>query len=146
MPETLLARLRRQRRRICAQLRKFEPLVADYQAKLARIEARMQELDPQLWVPPRHYRPNPVFARGELPRLAMAIMRQANRPMGTLDIAMRALAIKGVTQPGPGRRKLIRTRMVQLLGGWAKRGLVVRVGRGRATRTTLVRQKQLESR
>jgi hypothetical protein len=138
MPETPLARLRRHRRRICAQLRKLEPLVADYQAKLARIEARMQELDPQLWMPPRHYRPNPVFARGELPRLAMTIMRRANRPMGTLDIAMRALALKGVTQPGPGLRKLIRTRMVQTLGKWAKRGLVVRVGRGKATRSVLL--------
>jgi hypothetical protein len=138
MPRTPLNRLRRQRAGIVAQLRKLEPLVADYQAKLARVEARMQELDPQLWMPPRHYRPNPVFARGELPRIALAIMRQANGPLPTLTIAMMALARKGVTQPGPGLRKLIRIRLTQMMGKWEKRGIVRRVGRNKATRNVLV--------
>jgi hypothetical protein len=137
MPDKPLTRLRRQRRRVIAQLAKLEPLAASYRDKLARIEARIQELDPQLWMPPRHYRPNPVFARGELPRIAMAIMREEGAPLATITIAMRALARKGVTQPGPGLRRLICIRLVQTLGKWAKRGLVRRVGRNKATRSVL---------
>jgi hypothetical protein len=118
----------------------LEPLVADYQAKLARVDAKIQELDPQLWMPPRHYRPNPVFARGELPRIAMSIMREEAAPLATITIAMRALAQKGVTQPGPGLRKLIRIRLTQMMGTWEKRGIVRRVGRNKGTRSVLADQ------
>ena len=61
MPDTELQSLRRKRRRICANLAKLEPLVADYHAKLASVEAAILAIDPQLWLPPRRYKPNPVF-------------------------------------------------------------------------------------
>jgi len=67
---------------------------------------------------------NPVFARGA--------------PLATAVIAMRALARKGVTQPGPGLRKLIRLRLLaQYLGAQEKRGLVIKVGVGKTTRRKL---------
>jgi hypothetical protein len=75
MPDTELASLRRKRRRICANLTKLEPMVADYHAKLATVEAAILAIDPQLWLPPRRYKPNPAFARQELPRLVMGILR-----------------------------------------------------------------------
>ncbi len=65
MPDTELANLRRRRCRIHANLAKLEPLVADYHAKLAQVEAAIMALDPQLWLPPRRYKRNPVFARQE---------------------------------------------------------------------------------
>lgn len=67
--------LRQKRRRICTNLAKLEPLVADYHAELASVEAEILRLDPQLWLPPRRYKPNPVFVRQELPRLTLAILR-----------------------------------------------------------------------
>lgn len=139
MPEKETSRLRRQRRRVVAQLRKLEPLVADYQAKLDRIDTRLRELDPELFIAPRHYKPNPVFARQELPRLAMAIMREAGEPLPVGVIAVRALARKGVTAPGPGLRKLIRVRLQQYLGVQEKRGAVVKVGTGNVTRRGLAK-------
>jgi hypothetical protein len=52
-------------------------------------------------------------------------------------IAVRALAVKGVTLPGPGTMKLTRTRLVQFLCQLDKRGITVKVGRGKATRRAL---------
>lgn len=139
MPEKETTRLRRQRRRVVANLRTLEPQVAIYREKLDRIDARLRELDPELFIAPRHYKPNPVFTRQELPRLAMAIMREEGAPLPVGVIAVRALARKGVTAPGPGLRKLIRVRLQQYLGVQEKRGVVVKVGTGNATRRGLVK-------
>ena len=73
-----ITKLRRARLRVTRQLAKLEPMVEGYRAKLAQIEARILEIDPQLWLPPRRYQPQPYFARRELPRLVMQIMREAN--------------------------------------------------------------------
>ena len=58
-------------------------------------EAAIQRIAPELNLPPRRYRPNPYFKRGELPRLALDIMREAGEPLATRTIAARALAAKG---------------------------------------------------
>jgi hypothetical protein len=73
----------------------LEPMVADYHAKLATVEAAILAIDPQLWLPPRRYKPNPVFARQELPRLVMGILRDAKEPLAVRDIARLTLAAKG---------------------------------------------------
>ncbi len=54
MPEKEQTRLCRQRRRVVANLRNLEPLVAGYREKLDRIDARLRELDPELFIAPRH--------------------------------------------------------------------------------------------
>lgn len=138
MPEKPLTKLRRARRCVVANLRRLEPLVAGYQAKLARLDAQIQELDPRLPLPPRHYKPNPVFARGELPRLVMAILREAKAPLPVGVIAVRALAMKGVERPGPGPRKLIRVRVSNLFWVWDRRGVTRKVGAGNGTRRGLI--------
>ncbi len=79
-----------------------------------------------------------MFSRKELPRIAMEIMREEGKPPPVGVIVVRALARKGVTQPGPGLRKLIRVRLQQYLGAQEKRGVVVKVGTGNATRRGLV--------
>lgn len=137
MPETELQSLRRKRRRVCANLAKLEPLVADYRAKLCVIEARMQTLDPRLWLPPRRYKANPVFARRELPRLAMEALRAAREPLAVRDIAQYALAAKGVTLPEPRVMKTTRVRLQQFLGKLDHRGVTRKVGTGNGTRRAL---------
>ena len=116
MPDTELQSLRRKRRRICANLAKLEPMVTDYHAKLAAVEARILALDPQLWLPPRRYKPNPVFARQELPRITLAILREAREPLAVRHIARLALAAKGVRYPEPSIMKRTRVRLQQYLG------------------------------
>ena len=137
MRDTDLTKLRRKRSRIHFQLAKLEPLVAAYHAKLVEVEAAILALDPQLWLPPRRYQPNPHFARNELPRLAIAILREANEPLPTRVIARRALAAKGVVYPDRRAFKVTRTRLVQFLSKLDRRGITRKVGQGKATRRAL---------
>ncbi len=116
MADTELQSLRRKRRRVCANLTKLEPLGAGYHARLAEIEARMQDLDPRLLLPPRRYKANPVFARQELPRLTMAILRAAREPLAVREIARKALAAKGVRFPDKRVWRTTRVRLQQYLG------------------------------
>jgi hypothetical protein len=46
-------------------------------------------LAPELPLPTRHrtYQPNPYFMRGELPRVALAILREAGEPLPIRVIA-----------------------------------------------------------
>jgi hypothetical protein len=75
MRDSELTKLRRKRQRIHRQLDKLEPLLAGYHGMLRDTEARILELAPELNLRMRTYLPNPIFARGELRRLALDIVR-----------------------------------------------------------------------
>jgi hypothetical protein len=94
-------------------------------------------LDPQLWLPPSRYKPNPVFARQELPRLTLTILREAREPLAVNDIARLALATKGVKYPEPRVTKTTRVRLEQFLGKLDRRGVARKEGSGNATRRVL---------
>src|SRR5215469_10986887 len=138
MPDTELTKLRRARSRAHLKLKQAEAIVAGYQAKLADLEARIQAIAPDIWLPPRFYQPNPVFARNELPRLAMIVLRQADEPLAVRDIARATLAMKGVRHPDRRRWKITRVRLQQWLLKQDQRGVTVKVGSGNATRRRLV--------
>ncbi len=108
-----LANLRCKRCYIHKRLDYLEPWVARLRADLAETEAAIQAVAPQLNLPPRRYAPNPYFARGELPRLALAIMREAREPIGVREIAIRALATKGIRYPDRRAMKLTRLRLIR---------------------------------
>jgi hypothetical protein len=103
MVDPPLKKLRAKRIRIHKQLDKLEPMVAGYRAKLAEVEAAIQAIAPELPLPARHrtYRANPYFVRGELPRVALAIMREAGEPLPVRVIAA------PVRWPGRGAARLI---------------------------------------
>jgi hypothetical protein len=119
--------LRRARTRIHRVLERLEPIVAGDREKLARIESEIQAIASELDLPPRRYKPNPHFARGELPRIAMDILRDASDPMAVREIAVKPLAWKGVTLPDRRTMKPTRLRLAQTFGLWAKRGIGVTV-------------------
>jgi hypothetical protein len=79
MPDSDLTKLRRARSRCHLKLKQTEARVAAYQAKLADLETRIHEITPALQLPARQRTPSPIFARGELPRLALGIMREEGR-------------------------------------------------------------------
>ena len=137
MRDSDLTKLRRKRSRVHQALDRLEPPVADYRAKLAELEAAIQGLAPELQLHPRRYKPNPVFARGELPRLALAVMREAGEPIPTRLIAARVLALKGIPLPDPRTIKLTRLRLQQTFAKWTRRGLLVTCGKGKARRRML---------
>lgn len=146
MPEKEITKLRRKRIRIHRALDRLEPLVAGYRAKLARIEARIQEIAPELPLSGRRRTPNPHFARGELTRLALTVMREAGGPMKVREIAAEALRRKSLCAPSQGlyppSRALLRRTVHRLHGTFSvlgERGLVGKVGKGKETRRSLYR-------
>ena len=90
----------------------------------AMIEAEIQAISPELFLQPRRYKRNTHFARGELPRIAMDLLRTTPGPISVREIAVAALARKGVTLPDRRGMKLTRVRLAQMFGVWAKRVLV----------------------
>jgi len=132
--ESELTKLRRKRSRIHRQLDRLEPLLADYQAKLADTEARIHALAPELWLQSRHRRPNPIFGHGELTRFALDVMREAGEPLAVAVIAVRMLARKGIALPDPRLRCRTRERLRRMFASLQERGVTVRVGHGNASR------------
>src|SRR2546423_1008038 len=106
-----LASLRRKRIRLHKRLDKLEPLVARCQDELARVEAAIQTLDPHLDLPDRPYKPDPIFARGELRRLALDVMRGAGEPLSLQAISSATLAAKGIRLPDPHTMRRTRRRL-----------------------------------
>ncbi len=137
MGDSDLTKLRRARARVTMRIQLLEPQLAGYYAKLAELEAQIHEIAPELTLPPRRYAPNPHFARGELPRLAMDILRRAGEPLATREVAVRALARKGITLPDSRTLKVTRTRLQNVFSAWQKRGVSVNVGNGRTAKRAL---------
>ena len=135
---TNLGTLRRRRLYIHRQLDRYEPLVERLRANLADCNAAIQAMCPDLGLPPRRYKPNPHFARGELPRLTLAILRDAGRPLSTREIVLRALEHKGVIYPDRRSLKLTRLRVQQAFARFNERGITQNVGSGRAGKRELV--------
>jgi hypothetical protein len=140
MPDRTLANLRRKRVYIHKQLDRWEPLVARLRASLAETEAAIQAIRPELQLHPRRYGRNPYFARGELPRVAMDVMREAGEPLAVRTIAVRALAAKGIALPDPRAMRWTRLRLQQVMARWQAKGVVRTVGSGRETRRELVEE------
>lgn len=80
MNSRTLANLRRKRLYIHKLLNRLEPAVARLRASLVETGAAIQAVAPDLNIPPRFYKPNQHFARGELPRIVREIMWQAGEP------------------------------------------------------------------
>ena len=91
-----IANLRRARVRCHKQLKQTEALLTGYQAKLAEIEARIFAIAPEIDLPFRFHKPNPVFARGEMTRLVLTVLREADRPLLMREIAAALMARKGI--------------------------------------------------
>src|SRR5208282_6397771 len=102
MRQTELTRLRRKRYAIQRALMSIERALALHQTRLAEVEAAIPALDPVPALPlPRPGR-TPIFARGELARLAPDILRQAGWPLAMREMVRYCLAAKGL--PFPDRR------------------------------------------
>jgi hypothetical protein len=59
---------------------------------------------------------DPRFARGGLPRIALALLREASEPPAVRVVAPRALALRGCHTPDRRTFKLKRIRVAQLFG------------------------------
>ena len=138
MSNPYLARLRLARVRCNENIARLESLLAFQRSRREAIEAAIQDLEPELKLPPATRRPNPVFKRGEITRLALEVMREANEPLAISVITVRILAKKGVDLPTPTIRKMTKSRLRAALLAFGKRGVVCTVGVGEDRKKELV--------
>jgi hypothetical protein len=136
MVATTLAKLYAARLRAQRQIAKLEPQLIGYRAHLAEIEAKIIKRDGLLFLP-HHRRFNPYFKHGELPRIALQLMREADGYVTVRWLAAHALAMKGCPYPTPGVMKQTRRRLSSMLTTWNKRGITVKVGTWNASRHRL---------
>jgi hypothetical protein len=120
--DTDLTKLRRARSRAHFALKQAETLAQTYRDKLAGIEAAIQAIAPDLQLPVRLRKPSPIFARGELRRFALDMLREAGRPLAIREIALAALAAKGVKFPNRRTMKATRVRLREAFGAFEARG------------------------
>ena len=132
-----LTKLRRARSRCHFALKQAERLAESYRDKLADLEARIQAIAPDLQLPSRLRKPNPIFARGELRRLAIDMLREADEPLSIRDMALGALKAKGVRFPDRRTMKATRVRLREAFAKLQGRGMARTVGSGRKTRRLL---------
>ena len=124
MPETEITKLRRARIRCHKSLKQTEALLAGYQAKLARLDAAIYAIAPELDLPLRFRKPNPIFARGEFSRFILDVLREAERPLTMREIAAAMLDRKGVVVIDASLREYICHRLSCQLSVLHKRGLI----------------------
>ena len=131
MPETELTKLRRARIRCHKKLKQTEALLAGYQAKLADLESKIRAICPELDLPLRTRKPNPIFKHGELSQMALAVLREAGEPLPIRVITVRMLAKKGIILPDPAMRFAVRKRVRVAFCALDRRGVTVVIGGGR---------------
>jgi hypothetical protein len=105
---------------------------------VADLEARIQAIASDLQLQPRLRTPNPIFARRELRRLAIEMLREAGKPLTIRDMALGALKAKGVRFPNRRTMKVTRVRLREVFAKLQDRGVARTAGSGRAARRALV--------
>jgi hypothetical protein len=96
------------------------------------------DLDPETIKPKRPYRRNRYFARNELSRLCLGVLRiAAGEPLSTNDIAGRVIAAKGFDVGDAILRAAIRDQVGSIVKRLHRDGAIETVGAGRASKWKL---------
>jgi hypothetical protein len=99
--------------------------------RLKAVEQELQTLDPRLDLTPPERTPNPYFARKELGRLILGVLREAEKPLRRGELVIRVLAAKGAPIPPKGMLEYVHHRVPCILLGLKRRGIVERLsGKG----------------
>ena len=138
MKDTDVTKLRRARSRAHFALKQAETLAQDYRIELADLEARIEAIAPDLQMPARPRKPNPIFKRGELARLALTMLRTSDRSLAIREMALGALAAKGIRFPDRQTMRQTHVRLREVFAKLQDRGVARTVGTGKATQRALV--------
>lgn len=138
MPKTPLHKLRLARARTLERIEAAELVLFLYRVRLAKIELAINRLAPELPLDGRVQKPNPIFKRGEIARMAMDCLREATGPLTIPGIAVAILRAKGVEWPDSQTIRVTRRAINVAMPAWERRGIVQRHGRGNQTRWGLV--------
>jgi hypothetical protein len=133
-----LERLRHARRVCNENIAKLESRLAYQHGRREAIEAEIQSIAPDLQLPAPRRKPNAIFKRGEVPRLAFKVLREAGEPLAVSVIARRVLQAKGIELPTIRVQRRTRSHIRCMFSAWGKRGVVRTVGVGNKAKRELV--------
>ena len=138
----VISALREKRALVSGLIEKLERKLEQHRADLTHIDGVLRlfqpEHDPTSIKPKRTYaRRTRYFARNELSRLVMDILRGADDLITTEAIAGRIIEAKGFNDGDAALRKAIGEQCLALLRLFRKRGTVEQIGLGRGMRWKL---------
>jgi hypothetical protein len=137
MAEThVVTALRAKRAEVSGHVADLERKLARHRANLANIDATIRlfapELNPDTIPPKRTYRRTRYFAKGELSRRVLSVLRQASgKPMTTAAIASAIVADKGFPIGEGALSEAVTDMVLTVLRRLCKRETVVKSGTSR---------------
>jgi hypothetical protein len=136
----VISALREKRALVAGLIEKLERKLEQHRADLTHIDGVLRlfqpEHDPASIKPKRTYaRRTRYFARNELSRLVMDVLRRADgAPLTTDAIAGRVIEAKGFDATDAPLRKAVGEQALAVLRSFRKRGTVEQIGLGRGLR------------
>jgi hypothetical protein len=130
------------RRELAGIIDKLQRQLDQYRADLTHIDGALRvlatDLDPETIRPKRVYRRSRYFARNELSRLCLSVLRTApGEPLSTDEITGRVIAAKGFDTGDAILRAAIREQLASVVKRLHREGTIENMGTGRATRWKL---------
>src|SRR5207302_8725499 len=130
------------RRELAGIIDELQRRLDQYSADLTHIDGALRvlaiDLDPETIRPKRAYRRNRYFARNELSRLCLGVLRTAaGEPLSTDDITGRVIATKGFDATDSILRAAIRDQSGSIVKRLHRNGEIEQVGAGRASKWKL---------
>jgi hypothetical protein len=133
-----LSALKNRRALLAAEIVQLERQVRARKESLGHVDATLRLLDPAVDIDAlpskRIVKRIRLFRQGELGRLILGVMRNANSPIGTHAIVAAIIKAGG---HGPGARSAVMPRVRGNLAYLNRRQKVIKSGSGKATRWTL---------
>jgi hypothetical protein len=130
------------RRELAGIIDQLQRQLDQYRADLTHIDGALRvlasDLDPETIRPKRIYRRNRYFARNELSRLCLGVLRAASgKPLSTDEIAGRVIAAKGFDNRDAILRTAVRDQVGSIVKRLRRNGAIENIGAGRGTRWRL---------
>jgi hypothetical protein len=130
------------RRELAGIIDEMQRQVDQHRADLTHIDGALRvlatDLDPETIRPKRAYRRNRYFARNELSRLCLGVLRtSAGELLSTDDIASRVIIAKGFDTGDAVLRAAIREQIGSIVKRLHREGTIERIGTGRASKWTI---------
>jgi hypothetical protein len=130
------------RRQLAGIIDEMQRQLDQYRADLTHIDGALRvlasDLDPETLRPKRAYRRNRYFARNELSRLCLGVLRTAaGELLSTDDIAGRVIAGKGFDSGDAILRAAIRDQVGSTVKRLHRTGAIKNIGAGRASKWKL---------
>jgi hypothetical protein len=131
----VVSALRLKRAEISGHIHDLEKRIARQRVALANLDATIRLFspgtNPDAIPAKRPYRRTWYFARNELSRLVMDVLRLATGPLSAADIATAIMRARGAAMDDATFKEIVTDRVLTVLRGLAKRGEVVRTGASR---------------